>query len=141
MKKVITMSVYKCFNFVVDNPDKEPYIIISIQDTQNNGFGFTFNKSKYCVDVLTLYFDDIDRDTPGLKMFTSEQAAEIVNFVKQHEKVAKIIVHCYAGESRSAAVAQAIAEEFGAIQINKQPSPNRHVYNTLKKEFEKEKSC
>lgn len=140
MKKVIVMSVYECFDFVMDNQDKEPYIIISIQDTQNNGFGFIFNKTRYCEDVLTLYFDDINWDMPGLKLFTREQAIEIVKFLKQHESIGKIIVHCYAGQSRSAAVAQIIAEKFSTdVQINQRPSPNRYVYKILKSVFESEK--
>ena len=62
------------------------------------------------------------------------------NFLKQHISVDKIIVHCYAGQSRSVAVAQVIAEVFDVvIEVNNRPSPNRHVYKTLKNEFDCEK--
>ena len=38
----------------------DTYAVISIQDTYGGGFGFELKKNKYCKDVLTLYFDDIE---------------------------------------------------------------------------------
>ena len=37
----------------------DSYAVISIQDTHTKGFGIQFTKSNSCVDVLTLFFDDI----------------------------------------------------------------------------------
>jgi predicted protein tyrosine phosphatase len=45
--------------------------------------------------------------------FTRQMAKGIVDFVAEHENTAdRILVHCYAGESRSAAVALALDEKY-----------------------------
>lgn len=136
MKKIITMSVYDCVKYVLDDTEIEPYVIISIQDSQN-GFGIMFNKTKYCKDVLTLYFDDMENEVPGLKLFTQEDAYKIINFVEQYNDISKIIVHCYAGQSRSASVAIAIAEKYkpDVLDFVNDSTPNQYVYKILSECF------
>ena len=64
MKRILLRSVYDALDYVMDHyypagmedmvPKKDTYAVISIQDTHTEGFGFTFAKSRYCKDVLTL---------------------------------------------------------------------------------------
>lgn len=78
-------------------------------------------------DVLFLEFDDADdedqkrilwqreagQDVKPLTLFTHAQAELILEFVKKHQAVKNIHVHCLAGVSRSVAVGLCIAERFG----------------------------
>ena len=91
MDKVIVRSVYDAFEYVMDHyypngqeeyaPRKDTYAVISIQDTHTDGFGFVFTKTRYCKDVLTLYFDDIFKEVRGAVLFSEEQAEEIISFI------------------------------------------------------------
>lgn len=132
MKSILVMSISDCFDYVVHQPSLTPYIIISIQDSQN-GFGLEFVESRFCKGVLTLYFDDISQAAPGLKLFTNNQALEMIAFLKKHNGIATIVIHCYAGESRSAAVAGVISTLYDdAVITFKRPSfPNMHVHKVL----------
>lgn len=132
MKSILVMSISDCFDYVVHQPSLTPYIIISIQDSQN-GFGLEFVESRFCKGVLTLYFDDISQAAPGLKLFTHNQALEIIAFLKRHEDIATIVIHCYAGESRSATVASVISTLYDDAVVNSKrpPFPNMHVYKVF----------
>lgn len=137
MKTIMAMSVTECFEYVIFDQNTEPYIIISIQDSQG-GFGFTFNETRYCKDVLTLYFDDIIHPAPGLKLFTKRDAAKIINFIEKNIGITKILIHCYAGFSRSVAVAQFIEKHYDDWNVKTfdYVCPNSLVLNLLKEEFE-----
>jgi rhodanese-related sulfurtransferase len=63
--------------------------------------------------VLYLEFHDIDKRTDGLTLFTRGQAGEIIKFVEEVNVDATIVIHCSAGISRSAAVAQFLADAYG----------------------------
>ena len=45
---------------------KKKGYIISIQDTYIGGFCVTFSENKFCKGVLTLYFDDVVKETEVL---------------------------------------------------------------------------
>lgn len=88
---------------------KEHDLCISISDS--SGIGAKLSSGFFA--VLRLKFDDcyeeIDTGSRLLKPITSEQATEILEFVDKHhqmQKHFKLIVHCNAGVSRSAAVAR-----------------------------------
>lgn len=133
MKSILVMSISDCFDYVVHQPTLSPYIIISIQDSQN-GFGLEFIESRFCKGVLTLYFDDISQAAPGLTLFTTDQALKIISFLKNHKDIPTIVIHCYAGESRSAAVASVISSTLydNALITSKcPPFPNMHVHKIL----------
>ena len=144
MKRVLLRSVYDAFDYVMDHyypaglakeaARKDTYAVISIQDTHTGGFGFTFQRSLCCRDVLTLYFDDIVREVPGAVLFSPEMAEEIIDFILKNRGVETLLVHCYGGESRSRAVAALACELTGGDREEyfKTGHPNMVVYDTLR---------
>ena len=144
MKKVLLKSVYEAFDYVMDHyypygqeqygTRSDTYAVISIQDTHTDGFGFVFTENQFCKAVLTLYFDDIIKEAEGAKLFSSDDANKIIDFVLTNRKsFDTLIVHCYGGESRSRAVAAFIVKMFG--QDNRRyfetGNPNEYVYHLL----------
>lgn len=144
MKRVLVKSVYDAFDYVMDHyapygladmaPRKDTYAVISIQDTHTRGFGFVFKESASCRDVLTLYFDDIEKEVADAVLFSEEQADEIIAFIRRNRDVETLLVHCYGGESRSRAVGAFAMEMLGGSRDGYFGSgkPNMHVYDTLK---------
>ena len=112
------------------NQRKDTYAVISIQDT--NGFGIEFTENRYCKGVLTLYFDDIEEPCPGYMLITKAQAGQIIRFIKKHKDVDTLLIHCYAGVSRSRAVG-VFAREVLQIPPADENDYNEYVYATLKK--------
>jgi predicted protein tyrosine phosphatase len=111
----------------------DTYAAISIQDTIDGGFGFELKKNKYCKDVLTLYFDDIEEPEHGLRLISLPQAKAIVEFIKAHsEDVDTLLIHCFAGVSRSRAVG-AFACEMLEIPQTVEPYYNKYVFDMLNK--------
>ena len=147
MKRVLVKSVYDAFDYVLEHyypfgledfaERKDRYVVISIQDTHTDGFGIKFVPSKTCADVLTLYFDDIDRVVDGAVLFSEEHARSIIDFIRKNSSVDTLLVHCYGGESRSRAVGAFAMEMLGGSSKKyfDTGSPNMHVYNTLKEVY------
>lgn len=92
-------------------------------------------------DVLTLRFDDVDTEQEGMQLFDAAIAAQVLAFADRHQDSQdsiELVVHCTAGQSRSAAVALFLAERFG-VQCWKEgrrvdwrwPNYNRLVYRVL----------
>lgn len=149
MKRVLLKSVYDAFEYVMahyapygeeDTVEKsDSYAVISIQDSHTGGgFGFTFNKTNYCRDVLTLYFDDTEKPVPGTVLFSEAHASQIIDFINKNRNVDTLLVHCYAGQSRSRAVAAFAVKMLGANNRAYLIGgvPNRHVYDTLCRVYE-----
>lgn len=86
-----------------------------------------------CNKSLIVYravFDDTDKPENGM---SSIQAMEIAEFIKHNMRNCnKIIVHCGAGQSRSAGVAAAILKYFNGddtqIFDNRRYTPNMRCY-------------
>ena len=111
----------------------DTYAVISIQDTPDGGFGFEFRENKYCRGVLTLYCDDIEKPVSGLHLLNHSQALEMVRFIRAHEHdVDTLLIHCFAGLSRSAAVGM-IAHEIYGLPVPEKEYYNRYVYDLLKR--------
>ena len=111
----------------------DTYAAISIQDTYGGGFGFELKKNKYCKDVLTLYFDDIEEPEHGLRLISFPQAIAIVKFIKAHaEDVDTLLIHCFAGVSRSSAVG-VFAREVLDIPTIDEDNYNEYVYAILRR--------
>lgn len=148
MKRVLVKSLYDAFDYVLDHyypagleefaQRSDSYVVISIQDTHTNGFGVQFVPSNSCADVLTLLFDDIDREVEGAQLFSDEQAQQIIEFIRRNKAVETLLVHCYGGESRSRAVGAFAMEMLGGSskRLFETGHPNMHVYNTLKAVFD-----
>ena len=123
MKQVLLKSVFDAFDYVLQHyypaglselvELSDTYAVISIQDTHTGGFGFTFSKNEFCKDVLTLYFDDITREVEGAVLFSDEMARQIIDFIETNVDVDTLLVHCFAGQSRSRAVAAFAVEMLG----------------------------
>lgn len=147
MKKVLVKNVYDAFDYVLEHyypfgmeefaQRTDHYAVISIQDTHTDGFGIQFTVSRTCVDVLTLFFDDIDRNVEGETLFSTEQAEQIIGFIRKNRSADTLLVHCYGGESRSRAVGAFAVEMLGGSskRLFETGHPNMHVYNTLKDVF------
>ena len=143
MKRVVVKSVFDTFEYVMQHyypagleemvERSDTYAIISIQDTHTGGFGVTFTQSQYCKDVLTLYFDDVIREVEGAVLFTNEMAGQIIDFIKKNRKVDTLLIHCYAGQSRSRAVGAFAVKMLGGDNSRYflQGNPNMYVYDTL----------
>lgn len=149
MKRVLVKSVHDAFDYVMDHyypagleemvVRDDTYAVISIQDSHTGGFGVTFTENAYCKGVLTLYFDDIEKEVPGAVLFDAEMAQAVNAFIRKHRKVDTLLVHCYAGRSRSRAVGAWAVKLLGGNndKLYKEGSPNMHVYNMLEKEWTK----
>lgn len=110
----------------------DTYAVISIQDTYGGGFGFELKKNKYCKDVLTLYFDDIEEPEHGLRLISFPQAIAIVKFIKTHaEDVDTLLIHCFAGVSRSRAVGVFAREILELPPVADETDYNEYVYTLL----------
>lgn len=94
--------------------------------------------------LLQLVFDDIrwevSQSECRVPLFNEEMAKQIVCFVKDNwAKVDLLMIHCWAGLSRSAGVAKAISDvyqepKFSGI-ISRLYHPNPRVYDTLTNVF------
>ena len=102
----------------------KPYAAISIQDSGDWNFGFRLTENRFCRGVLTLYFDDFEEPESGVKLLDAEQAAKIIKFLRDYSTVDTMLIHCFAGKSRSAAVGKFAAELYGL------PEPECPYYNT-----------
>ena len=116
---------------------KDRYAVISIQDSHTGGFGIRFCESASCTGALTLLFDDIIRPVDGAVFFSAEHADRIIDFALAHQDADTILVHCYAGESRSRAVGGFLEKLFGAERSRylDTGSPNEAILRTLNEQW------
>ncbi len=148
MKRVLVKSVFDAFEYVMQHyypvgleemvEKSDNYVVISIQDSHTNGFGVTFTENQFCKGVLTLYFDDIAGEVDKAVLFSMEMAEQIIEFIKKHKKVETLLIHCYAGQSRSCAVGAFAVKMLGgdnSVYFEKY-NPNMYVYDTLVKAYE-----
>ena len=54
---------------------------------------------------LRLSFNDIDAESPGLQTVQTSDAEKLVSFIRGWKKDAPLLIHCWAGISRSTATA------------------------------------
>lgn len=148
MKRVIVRSVHGAFGYVMEHyypfgMEKEAagegaltdtYAVISIQDSHTGGFGVQFAENQFCKGVLTLQFDDIETEVEGAVLFSDEMAEQIIGFIELNkDKVETLLVHCYAGQSRSRAVGAFAVEMLGGDNSRyfEEGTPNQYVYDVL----------
>ena len=144
MKKIMVKSVHDAFEYVMQHyypagleemvERSDTYVVISIQDSHTGGFGVKFAENQFCKGVLTLYFDDIEREVDGAVLFSDEMAQEIIKFIRTYKnKVDTLLLHCYAGQSRSRAVGAFAFKMLGGDNSAwfEKYSLNHYVYNVL----------
>lgn len=148
MRRILVKSLNEAFDFVMDHyypagceedaKRKDTYAVISIQDTHTGGFGVTFAENKFCKGVLTLYFDDVVKETEGAVLFDENMADSVIAFIRSHMDVDTLLIHCYAGQSRSRAIGAFAKKMMGKsnqtyFSADKlwAGTPNEHVYNML----------
>ena len=119
--KNISRSMFKNLNFYPTSktPSKETHAYISIYGTEPDELPAPKINPSVWMTGIQLMFDDVDRDFDGykmsLRMIQPHQADEIVRFVfdlHEMEKEVDLIVHCYAGVSRSAGVGKFVNDIF-----------------------------
>ena len=150
MRRVLVRSVFDAFEYVMQHyypagmeemvERSDTYAVISIQDSHTGGFGITFTENQFCKGVLTLQFDDIIRPVDGAVLFTEDMAESIIHFIRDHRSADTLLIHCYAGQSRSKAVGAFAVKMLGGDNSAyfKKASPNMYVYQLLESCFERE---
>ncbi len=80
--------------------------------------------------TLRLRFDDIEVARLGRKLFSEEDADEVIDFLDKIEgKVEHVIVHCTHGLSRSPAIARFISQRYDLSNgFDNHRTFNRHVF-------------
>lgn len=111
----------------------EPANVISIGDP-----GAQYRFPVQHKRMLELRFDDVEQDMgPGYAMFDYILASKVLSFVKECGNE-DILVHCYAGKSRSAAIAKYLHEHRGYFLDLSYPclghtqAYNKEVYRLLR---------
>lgn len=152
MKRVLVKSVFDAFDYVMQHyypagleelvEKSDSFAVISIQDSHTNGFGIRFTENQFCKGVLTLQFDDIVSPVEGAVLFSESMAAQIIRFIREYKFVDTLLIHCYAGQSRSRAVGAFAVKMLGRDNslYFAQYSPNTYVYDILEKCWEEEKN-
>lgn len=138
--KIQIMSEEEALDFYKNYNSNDKYLLISISDRE----GDLYFEQKENIKVHQLYFNDIDKEisSPGIKVMDYMQAEEIKRVVIQatKENISNIIVHCYAGISRSGAVGCVIARYLNGndIYLWKQGGihPNKLVYRLMCEVFD-----
>ena len=144
MKRVVVKSVFGAFEYAMQHyypfgmeeqvERSDSYAVISIQDSHTQGFGVQFTENRFCKGVLTLLFDDIVTEVEGAVLFSDEMADQILAFIEQHRRrVDTLLVHCYAGQSRSRAVGAFAVEFLGGDNSKyfEEGTLNQYVYDVL----------
>ena len=112
----------------------DTYAVISIQDSHTGGFGIRFEENLFCNGVLTLMFEDIVTEVDVAVLFNDDMAESIIDFIEQHKaSVDTLLVHGYAGQSRSRAVGAFVAEMLGGDNSKyfEEGTPNQYIYDVL----------
>lgn len=110
IKSVEVLNKTQAEEFALQKHDKQ-YIIISIASRKNNKAFIKHNEYNNIKDILFISFNDTDSSIVAYGGITVNEATKIVKFINKYihtEADINLIVHCEAGQSRSAGVAAAI---------------------------------
>mgnify|MGYP001306606723 CR=1 FL=1 len=109
-----------------------PWACISIATTEDDFV--KIHRRRRC-GLLQIAFADMTQQLPGLILFNSEHAHDILDFVTlQWPQIKLLMIHCEQGLSRSPAVAAAIARlktGKGRRFFQEPYLPNGYVYRQL----------
>lgn len=135
-RHVIHCSRYEMINSILasDYPWCHDKYVISINDTEKERVQMESRLSAANIPHLALTFSDVTYETQlsNETLFNNQHADAIIDFV--HRNPGNYAVHCFAGVSRSAAVAVFLNEylQLGDDELTNLKSFNRHVYDMLK---------
>lgn len=126
-------------------PHSESSVIISISSSDNYSLpSFGTNHNNGIKKTLCLFFDDVEVTEKDERYhpISEDDARKIVDFVKRWKnKVDTIIVHCDAGQSRSAGVMAAISKWMTGSDMwvfdHSYYKPNMSCYRMVLNEFYK----
>lgn len=127
----------------------EPWAYISIEGTNDLVEARIISDNIHYLpdgpDVLNLNFDDVDKyeeHTWGGKLYqiypiSEDQAREIIEFGERHKDY-NLLIHCYAGKSRSVGVAQGLLDVYPDTwklgeESNQLLTPNMEVLRLIHK--------
>lgn len=96
---------------------------ISILDPDNKNNYFPDKE-----DYKTVWFYDLEFELGDYKIFNSEIAKELVDFIKLNKDKKACIVHCSAGVSRSGAVGEFIQRKLGTESMKTFRKRNKHIH-------------
>ena len=112
---------------------EKPYGIISVNEP-NDAFA-DIPHTPNCRGILRLVFDDVlPPAIPGIKLFTIDDAHRIYDAIESWGNI-RIYVHCWAGISRSAAIAAALTKAYTKEDIRPYLAyhwPNNYVYAVMR---------
>lgn len=128
--KIKVMNYRDAFDYVYNHSynfggtQMKSFAIISIQDGPLSDMAFSYRVRGNCKNALNLWFSDVTESgfedakkrhpnwVGSLKLITDEDAESIAQLVEQCKEnpVEELIIHCRAGQSRSAGVAAAISK-------------------------------
>jgi predicted protein tyrosine phosphatase len=111
MSKIQFNDILKMNNITDDNVDELIHsAFISINDFKGSFYHKPLFLSSHH-NVLTLFFDDIEKDLElsptnhqETKAFSKDDAIKIIKFLDDNKSVKTLLIHCAAGISRSGAV-------------------------------------
>lgn len=139
---IYVMSYKEAFDYVynhstLNNPPNS-FAMISIREEEPEKTAFQYVPNGNLKDVLNIYFSDTEVPTHGCHLMSDADAARIKEFVERlvkRNQINFLIIHCYAGISRSAAVAAALEKLYNGDDskyfLGDRYVPNRHVYKTM----------
>lgn len=122
-------------------PHKQSSIVISISSCGELSPFIVNNNSNKILARLNLFFNDTDDRNPVFGAMTSKEALEIIIFLDTYynDSIDKVIVHCGAGQSRSAGIAAALLKYYtgddSQIFDNPRYTPNMLCYRLLLQEL------
>lgn len=101
-------------------------------------------------DTIIVDFWDTENNVPGYPSIDEKTAISLIKFIDKHMD-SKFVIHCDAGQSRSAGTSMAVecivdyfGDKYTYSQSNKfvdtkpeQYSPNRYVYDKIMETYEK----
>lgn len=143
-KNIVVMSRPEAERYF-HKPHEEKSVAISITNVGDANANIYRNSNNRLFDVCRVQFDDVERG--GKNCITKKEAETIADFVDKYKdtSIDTLVVHCEAGQSRSAGVAAAIMKKLYDNDMpifgNPKFTPNQTCYReTLNALFEKDLS-
>jgi predicted protein tyrosine phosphatase len=143
---IMGINEFKVYQQELTISDRQNIALISITEPDNDEY---VSRDKTAVigfaDIIEMKFWDIEEDSDRYKTLTVEQGTQMKDFIIAN-KGKKFLVHCKAGQSRSAGVGKAIeclinfdGDVYGyrtstsEIDSYKRYSPNQTVFDYIVK--------